>query len=144
MPVYLIPAGLAVVAGLLIVRHNEPRRGRVNLGGAFVIVFSAISYLVRGSFHPLGLNIGPTDNAELYTYSLVWAALGIALLLLAIRFKGVMLRYASLAVMLMTVGKVFLIDTSHLQNLLRVLSLVGLGLSLMVLGFLYQRFVFNK
>lgn len=144
VPVYLIPAGLAVVAGLLIVRHNEPRRGRVNLGGAFVIVFSAISYLVRGSFHPLGLNIGPTDNAELYTYSLVWAALGIALLLLAIRFKGVMLRYASLAVMLMTVGKVFLIDTSHLQNLLRVLSLVGLGLSLMVLGFLYQRFVFNK
>ncbi len=51
---------------------------------------------------------------------------------------------ASLAVTLMTVGKVFLIDTSHLQNLLGLLSLVGLGLSLTVLGFLYQRFVFNK
>ncbi len=67
---------------------------------------------------------GRTDNAELYTYSLVWGIVGLILLILAIRFKGVTLRFASLAVMLVTVVKVFVIDTSHLHNLLRVLSVV--------------------
>lgn len=53
-----------------------------------------------------------------------------------------MLRWASLAVMLLAVGKVFLLDTARLRDLYRVFSLLGLGLSLLLLAFLYQRFVF--
>ena len=66
------------------------------------------------------------------------------LLVLGIVLKNTALRYASLAVMLLAVGKVFLFDTAHLEDLYRVLSFLGLGLTLIVLGYLYQRFVFAR
>jgi uncharacterized membrane protein len=43
--------------------------------------------------------------------------------------------------MLIAVGKVFLFDTSELHDLWRVVSYLGLGLSLMFLAWLYRRFV---
>ena len=52
-----------------------------------------------------------------------------------------MLRYASLAVLMVTVAKVFLIDMSGLTGLLRVASFLGLGLTLIAIGRVYQRFV---
>jgi uncharacterized membrane protein len=50
------------------------------------------------------------------------------------------LRYASLVVMAATVIKVFLFDTSELRDLWRVISFLGLGLSLMALAWMYRRF----
>ncbi len=143
LPVYLIPAGLFAVAGVWCLKRALPGLGRLNLAGSFVLCFATLSLLTRGFFHPYGLSVGPISNMELYAYSLVWALAGILLLLLAIKTRAVTLRYASLAVMLLTILKVFLVDTSHLQNLLRVLSLVGLGVSLLALGLLYQKFVFR-
>jgi uncharacterized membrane protein len=55
-----------------------------------------------------------------------------------------MLRFASLAVMLATVSKVFLIDAGNLTGLYRVFSFLGLGLSLLGLSYFYSRFVFGK
>ena len=46
--------------------------------------------------------------------------------------------------MLAAVAKVFLSDTSHLRDLYRVVSFLGLGASLLLLAFLYQRFVFGR
>ena len=43
--------------------------------------------------------------------------------------------------LLLAVCKVFLLDTRHLDGLLRAGSFLGLGLTLMVLGYVYQRFV---
>ena len=47
-----------------------------------------------------------------------------------------------MAVMMLAVAKVFLYDTGNLGDLYRVLSYLGLGLSLLLLAWLYQRFVF--
>ena len=68
---------------------------------------------------------------------------GLVLLMLGIRSGGRLLRYASLAVMMLAVAKVFLYDTRNLGDLYRVLSYLGLGVSLFALAWLYQRFVFN-
>jgi uncharacterized membrane protein len=54
------------------------------------------------------------------------------------------LRYGSLAVLLLAVGKVFLIDTASLDNLYRVFSFFGLGVTLVGLGYLYQSLVFRR
>ena len=43
---------------------------------------------------------------------------------------------------MMTVAKVFLVDMSELTGLYRVASFMGLGLILVGIGYLYQRFVF--
>jgi uncharacterized membrane protein len=54
------------------------------------------------------------------------------------------LRWGSLAVMLAAVLKVFLWDLSELRDLYRVFSLLGLGASLLLLAFLYQKVVFRR
>jgi uncharacterized membrane protein len=58
--------------------------------------------------------------------------------------RGIVVRYASLVVMLLAVLKVFLYDTRELRDLYRVISFLGLGASLLFLAFLYQRFVFRR
>ncbi|GAG99409.1 unnamed protein product [marine sediment metagenome] len=54
-----------------------------------------------------------------------------------------MLRYASLGVILLTAGKVFLYDASELAGLYRVFSFFGLGLCLIGLSWFYTKFVFT-
>ena len=51
------------------------------------------------------------------------------------------LRLAALAVIAVVVAKVFLLDMSNLDGLWRVLSFLGLGLSLIGLGAVFRRFV---
>jgi uncharacterized membrane protein len=54
------------------------------------------------------------------------------------------LRWASLVLLLLTIGKVFLLDLGHLSGLYRAASVFGLGLSLLLVSILYQRFVFRR
>ena len=53
------------------------------------------------------------------------------------------LRWVSLTMMVVTIGKVFLYDLGQLRDLYRVVSLLGLALSLIVVSLAYQRFVFR-
>ena len=64
------------------------------------------------------------------------------LLALGIRRMSSALRYASLALVMLTTAKLFVFDMSELTGLFRVASFLGLGLSLIGVGYLYQRFVF--
>lgn len=46
--------------------------------------------------------------------------------------------------MVLAVGKVFLIDAAALTGLYRVASFLGLGVTLLAIGYAYQRFVFRR
>ncbi|HYG61968.1 MAG TPA: DUF2339 domain-containing protein, partial [Thermoanaerobaculia bacterium] len=81
---------------------------------ALALTFLLVSLEVRQAFQGTYLDTGVTSAAERYTYSAAWIAFGIALLVIGTARKGKALRYASLAVMLLTVGKVFLYDTANL------------------------------
>ncbi len=114
--------------------------------GAFILlfVFTWLSLNVRFFFHAPDLSTGVTTNAETYAYSAAWLLLGIALLIAGVWRKDKMIRYASLAIMILTVAKVFLHDASELEGLYRVFSFLGLGLSLLGLSYFYTRFVFER
>jgi uncharacterized membrane protein len=107
------------------------------------LLLALISLNVRYFFHGEYLDTGITTNAEVYSYSMAWLLLGIGLLLAGVIKRDKMLRYASLGIMILTVGKVFLYDASELEGLYRVLSFFGLGLSLLGLSWFYTRFVFG-
>ncbi len=113
-------------------------------GLSLVLLFVFVSFQVRQYFHPRFLMEGATENAEVYTYSAVWLVLGALLLLLGTLKQNKALRIASLGVMIVTVGKVFLYDIDELTGLYRVFSFMGLGLSLLALSWFYSRFVFKK
>ncbi len=80
-----------------------------------------------------------TSAAETYTYSVVWLLLGLALLGLGARFGSRPLRLASAIMVTLTTLKVFLVDMSELEGVLRAFSFMGLGVALIGIGLLYQR-----
>ena len=86
----------------------------------------------------------PISNAEGYTYSAVWLAFGVVLLIVGIYLRSQPVRLCSAAVVLATVTKVFLLDMAGLTGVWRALSFIGLGLVLMGIGYLYQRLLFVK
>lgn len=141
--VYGLPAVLAGLLALALSRSGASIASRLAGSGALAFAFLTVTLEVRQAFHGSLLHGGTTGNAEMYTYSLTWILFATALLVAAILGRGAVPRYASAVVMTLAVGKVFLVDTAHLQDLYRVVSLLGLGVSLMLLAFLYQRYVFR-
>jgi uncharacterized membrane protein len=140
---YALPAILAIAAAAEVRRHGGRRLPLLASTVALLLGFVWISLTVRQLFHGAFLDRAPAGAPERYAYSAAWVLYGIALLLAGIARRGPILRFGSLAVMLLAVAKVFLYDTARLSDLYRVLSFLGLGASLLLLGFLYQRHVFR-
>jgi uncharacterized membrane protein len=109
-----------------------------------IFLFALITFNVRFFFHGMYLDTGVTTNAEIYSYSVAWLLFAIALIFAGISMKNKPLRIASLALMVITVGKVFLYDASELEGLYRVFSFLGLGLCLIGLSYFYTRYVFSE
>ena len=140
---YALPAILAIAAAAEVRRHGGRRLPRLASAVALLLGFAWISLTVRQLFHGAFLDRAAAGAPERYAYSAAWVLYGIGLLLAGIARRGPILRFGSLAVMLLAVAKVFLYDTARLSDLYRVLSFLGLGASLLLLGFLYQRHVFR-
>ena len=75
------------------------------------------------------------------TYSIAWALFGLVLLVCGIAKKLPAVRYASLALIGVTLVKLFFFDLSQLGQLQRIGAFVGVAVVLLVASFLYQRFV---
>jgi uncharacterized membrane protein len=140
---YALPAILAIAAAAEVRRHGGRRLPLLASAVALLLGFAWVSLTVRQLFHGAFLDRAPAGAPERYAYSAAWVLYGIGLLLAGIARRGPILRFGSLAVMLLAVAKVFLYDTARLSDLYRVLSFLGLGASLLLLGFLYQRYVFR-
>ncbi|MFO1174219.1 MAG: DUF2339 domain-containing protein [Paracoccaceae bacterium] len=82
------------------------------------------------------LSVAGVAQGELYSYTLALMVLGAGLLYRAIARGSADLRRAAMAVIGLTVAKVFLIDAAGLSGLTRVASFVGLGLALAGLAWL--------
>jgi len=90
----------------------------------------------------LTLQFGRAPARDL-TVSIAWALYALILLGFGMARARTGLRWLSLGFLLVTIAKVFLYDLGELRDLYRVLSLVGLALSLLLVSVLYQRFVFR-
>ncbi|MCC6556282.1 MAG: DUF2339 domain-containing protein, partial [Polyangiaceae bacterium] len=113
---------------------------------ALVVVFAWLNLSLINAF-ATGPDMELTfehQPARDLTLSMAWAAYALILLAAGMKRGSAALRWVSLALVLVTVGKVFLYDLSHLRDLYRVASLVGLALSLMLISLAYQRFVFGQ
>ena len=140
---YGLTGVLAVLCVLELRRLGRANEARFCGVTALLYFFLLITLEVRQAWHGATLYGGVTNNAEWYSYSAAWIVFGVLLLVLGIITGGLVLRYASLAVMILAVGKVFLSDTAHLKDLYRVFSFLALGASLLGLAWLYQRYVFR-
>lgn len=144
----LLPYGLPVLWGLISVRElyfiDKKEWGNYVRGFSLFLLFTFISLNVRYLFHGEYLDSKIMTNPEVYSYSVAWLILAVALLIAGIIKHDRSLRYASLGLMILTSAKVFLYDAAELEGLYRVFSFFGLGFSLLGLSWFYTRFVFGN
>jgi uncharacterized membrane protein len=137
---YLLP-GIAYAGAAWMANTRRPQHYVIALAltGA-ALVFAYVTLSVRRFYH--GADISDWKGflqSELYTYSVVWLLLGVALLAAGYRFRSTALRIASAILVFIAVIKVFLIDMSNLEGLYRALSFFGLGVALIGIGRFYQK-----
>jgi uncharacterized membrane protein len=80
------------------------------------------------------------DLARLASLSIAWALYGTALIVIGINRRYAPVRYLALALLALTVGKVFLVDLSVLGSIYRIIGFIGLGLALLLGSWLYQKY----
>lgn len=137
---YLLPA-VAAAALALYARGKRPKWYSAMLGLvaallAFAYATLSVRRLFQGEHIALWAGLG---QVETYTYSALWLAMGVALLVAGVTLKSQVLRIASAGLICIAVAKVFLFDMSELQGVLRALSFIGLGAVLIGIGLFYQR-----
>jgi uncharacterized membrane protein len=140
---YGLPAVLAIMLAL-IARTTRPLAYRIAATATAVML--ALFYLtleVKRLFHGPVL-AGPISDAEQYTYSTVWLAFGIALLAVGFLLRSQPARLTALAVIALTIAKVFIIDTASISGIYRALSVIGLGVVLLGIGWVYQHVLYPR
>lgn len=105
------------------------------VAAAFVYVCIQIRHLWTGSVELDQL----MTNGELYTYSVVWLVIAIVAILWGSRVFGQRCYQAGLALLALVIAKIFIVDMSDLEGLLRVASFLGLGMALLGVSYLHRR-----
>ncbi len=135
---YGVPTLLAAAIALEARRRGLDMTRRLGGVAAVVLAWLFVTLSVRHLFQGPVLAGAEPGDAEWYAYSALWLAYGGGLLALGLRLDSPPLRTASLAVIVATVLKVFIFDMSTLTGLLRVASFLGLGLVLVLIGWVHQ------
>lgn len=111
---------------------------------AMLLGFIWATFLVQDYFGGSKFFGGYNSSTEIYTYSVVWLLLAISYQAIGLWRNQATIHIGSLVLLLITVGKVFLVDASELEGLFRVLSFLGLGVALIGIGFFYNKVVFAR
>lgn len=135
----MLAYGLPMLLAGLAWRYYELRFQRWAAGVLAVAVFAFINLEIRHLWNGAVDHRLPTSSGELYTYSLVWLLLSVAAVLLGAARRREPLYRAGMLILLAVIAKIFLVDMSDLDGLLRVASFMGLGLTLLGLSFLHKR-----
>ncbi len=142
---YLLP-GLALGLLALFARPYRPVwwvRTLTAAGAVMVFAWSTLSVrrIFKGEFIGSWKGLEPLET---WSYSALWLALGVVLLVLGLRFNSLVLRFGSAALVVLAVAKVFLFDMAELEGALRAFSFIALGLVLIGIGLFYQRMLTRK
>lgn len=130
----------AAIGGILLLRRLMPERGRSAFEAAIMALIPLLVLtLLRQVFSGSILTFAPMGQGEDLLRSLVGIVLAIAYLLWGARREDRLWRIGSLVLMLLAVGKVFLIDAAVLEGLARIASFMALGFSLIGIGWFYSR-----
>ncbi len=115
---------------------------KVQIGFILASTFFATLYIgmeIRRLWRGTNLAVPGFSDPELYTYTLAMLIASVGLLMFAFSRRSDILRKVAMAGVALTVAKVFLVDMSGLSGLIRVMSFMGLGLSLVGLAWLNRK-----
>ncbi|WP_365734752.1 DUF2339 domain-containing protein [Planktotalea sp.] len=132
---YLVPAGvLAVLVWKLDHIYRYLRATFAGLSALMGVVYMAIE--IRRFWKGDAIASNAVSQGELYSYTIAMTLGAVGLLLFAFARRSDLLRKLAMVGIAVTIAKVFLIDMSGLNGLVRVASFLGLGLALTGLAWL--------
>jgi hypothetical protein len=154
---FLVIVGCLVASAILLDdwRGARPVRRRLLLGARLVtvtLVLLLFTAEVWNQYDKLiaqtgsGLQPMVTDrttqlrNLQQLSLSGVWLVFSIILMAFGIWKRARLLRFTSIVLFGLTILKVFLYDLSFLDTLYRIFSFIGLGVILLAVSFLYQKY----
>ena len=100
----------------------------IEIADAFSAPGSTLTFQFRGNF------------ARDMTYSIAWALFALVLLVCGIVKKLPAARYAAMALLCVTLLKLFFHDLAHLSQLYRIGAFIGVAIIAMLASFAYQKF----
>lgn len=136
-----IPVAVGAIALVLlglagiVVAYGEKVREELCWVGAALAVYLASGLVVDLA----GAQSHHSTQTSQLALSGFWAALGFAALVAGLLRRRRALRLGGLAVLMLAVGKVFVVDLAHLESIWRVGSFLAVGLLLLAGAFAYQR-----
>lgn len=137
----LLSYGLPCLLLLVLWRQLPHALGRWMALASGLSLLLFVSLEIRHLWQGGSVNLAnPTSDGELYTYSIVWLLLASTAMILGNWLQRRNLYRGGMALLLVVVAKLFLVDMSDLTGLWRVASFMGLGLALLALAWLHQRF----
>jgi uncharacterized membrane protein len=141
---YLVPVAL-----LAIMARKLEGVGWAQFRGGFgvlalLLLMTFITLWVKRQFQSAIIDIEFLSQAESYAVSLAWLFSGIGIFIAGLKLDRQTIRYGGLAIIVLTVLKVFGYDLFSLGGLWRIASIIGLGLCLVGVGWLYTRFIMRK
>jgi uncharacterized membrane protein len=80
------------------------------------------------------------DLARMASLSVAWGVYGVALIVVGIVRRYAPIRYLAIALLALTIGKLFLVDLATLGGIYRIIGFIGLGVFLLLGAWLYQRY----
>lgn len=141
-------SGLTVVAALYVsaallwrAREGLDSRER-HLPAAFAVAANVFTLLFASwdLWDHVG-RAGPmTGSAQQLALSIFWSVYALAAMLVGIWRRHRPVRLFALGLLYLSIAKVFLLDLSFLQQLYRIISLLGLGVVLLLVSLIYLRF----
>lgn len=138
---YAVPAVFAVAIRIESERQGHPSAPAIGGISGLALAFVWITLVVRHAFHGSYLNAGPTTDAEWWAYSVFWLLYAVLLLAAGVWRQSTRMRYASLVVVILAVGKA-VFDISEMRGLWLVASLFGLMIFILGIAWVYRRYVF--
>src|SRR5216684_964033 len=147
---YLVSAAAFFFAAGLLPKDESKRYGAArpaaNACGT-VLLFLLVNIEIADFYSTgpaLTFNFFSSSLAQDLTYTIGWAVFSVAMLIAGLVLHSRASRVAAIILLLATVLKCFLHDLARLGGLYRVGSLLGLTISLLLVGVLLQRFVIRK
>ena len=127
---------------------GDPASWPVLSAASVLIINSLILFALGWEIHSFWWSLQWHGNYRLlhsyqmyaqFSYSALFMAFGAALLAAGFWRRSAFLRWQALVLLAISIGKVFLLDTSSLSEGYRILSFLGLGALLLAVSFVYQR-----
>jgi uncharacterized membrane protein len=109
---------------------------------AIAVGFALVNVQVSHAFQDAGpVELGGHGLLQGMVRSIAWASYGMLVLIAGLRGEGRSVRLVGFGIVMLAAAKVFAFDLWDLSGFVRVGSLLGLGVSLLLAAFLFERLV---